>query len=202
MNKIGILLILFLFIGVGFFADSEEIVNRIMVVVDDDVITLFDLQKAAAWNGKVYDLMVEKEKEDLAQQLINRLLVFQEINKTGGILLNNDLLSSAVNSMKAGKPSPSFSDDDIIEYAKTQLLIQAFATQRFAPLVKISEEEIREYYNTNYGGGARNDSVQPALPEVYNSIKAVLEQRVINNLLKDWLDKQKLIHKIQFIKPL
>jgi hypothetical protein len=201
---IPVLLFLFsiLFVcGLMIFCD-EEIVNRVVVIVDEDIITLYDLQKAAVWNGSRYEDKNPQERRDLAEQLVNRYLIFQEINKTGGIALDRDILNSAIHSIKKGNPDPGFSDIDIEEYLKSQLLIQAFSSQRFAPLIKISEEDIREYYNSYVGNNSNSSSSRPSFSEVFETIKALLEQRAINGFLKDWLDKQKLIHKIYFLEPL
>lgn len=181
---------------------ADEIVNRVVIVVDEDVITLYDLQKAAVWNGYKYESRTQEQKRDLAEQLVNRFLIFQEINKTGGITIDKNVLNSAIQSIKKGKPDPGFTDADIQEYAEYQLLIQSFSSQRFAPLIKISEEDIREYFNNHAGKDGESSSTRSLPAQDYEAVKTLLEQRAMNGFLKDWLDKQKLIHKIHFIEPL
>jgi len=184
-------------------AYCEDIINRVVVVMDDNIITLYDLHKAALWNGMEYEKMTDDAKRDLVNQLINRDLVFQEINKTGGIKVDRGMLDSAVESIKAKNPDPGFSASDIEEFARAQLLIRGFANQRFAPLIRIGEDEIRAYYQSNIAASDnRQSTLVPTLAESYDNIKAALEQGAINGLLKDWLDKQTAIHKIRIIEPL
>jgi hypothetical protein len=180
---------------------SEDLINRMVIIVDDNIITLYDLHKAALWKGMIYDEMTDDAKIDLVNQLINRNLVFEEINKTGGIKVDKRILDSAVESLKAKNPDPGFSASDIEEYAKIQLLIQGFANQRFGPLVRVGEDEIREYYQNNIAASENKQSSPiPTLAEAFNSIKTILERRVINGLLKDWLEKQRPIHKIRILE--
>jgi hypothetical protein len=183
-------------------ASGDTLINRIVVVMDDSIITQYDLQKAAVWNGMEYEKMSPTAKRELANQLINRNLVFQEINKTGGVRVDKNLLDSVIQSIKAQNPNPVFSDNDIEEYTRTQLLIRNFADQRFAPLVRIGEEEIRTFYNNFAATETHSSSPVPTLAESYDRIKAILEKRAIDSLLKDWLDKQRAIHKIRIIEPL
>jgi hypothetical protein len=180
---------------------SEDVINRVVIIVDDNIITLYDLHKAALWNGMTYEEMTNDARMDLVNQLINRTLVFQEINKTGGINVDKRILDSAVESLKAKNPDPGFSACDIEEYAKVQLLIQGFANQRFGPLVRVGEDEIREYYQNNIAASENKQSSPiPTLAEAFNSIKTILERRIINGLLKDWLEKQRPIHKIRILE--
>lgn len=183
-------------------ASSDTLINRIVVVMDDSIITQYDLQKAAVWNGMEYEKMSPAAKQELVNQLINRDLVFQEINKTGGVSVDKSAMDSAIRSIKAQNPNPVFTDKDIEEYARTQLLIRNFADQRFAPLVRIGEEEIRTFYNNFVATETHSSSPAPTLAESYDRIKAILEKRAIDSLLKDWLDKQRAIHKIRIIEPL
>jgi hypothetical protein len=180
---------------------SEDLINRVVIIVDDDIITLYDLHKAALWNGMEYEKMADDVKRDLVNQLINRDLVFQEINKIGGIKVDKITLDSAVESLKAKNPDPGFSASDIEEYARAQLLIQGFANQRFGPLVRVGEDEIREYYQNNIAASENSQSASPlTLAEAFDSIKTILERRAINVHLKDWLDRQRPIHKIRILE--
>jgi hypothetical protein len=182
---------------------SEDLINKVVIMVDNDVITLYDLHKAAVWNGMAYEKMNEDAKRDLVKQLINRNLVFEEINKTGGIKVDKKMLELAVESLKSKNPDPGFSASDIEEYARIQLLIQDFANQRFGPLVRVGEDEIKEYYQNNIASSENRASASPlTLAEAFDSIKTILEQRAINNLLRDWLDRQRPIHKIRILEPL
>lgn len=182
---------------------SEDLINRVVIIVDDDIITLYDLHKAALWNGMEYEKMADDVKRDLVNQLINRDLVFQEINKIGGIRVDKTTLDSAVESLKAKNPDPGFSASDIEEYARAQLLIQGFANQRFGPLVRVGEDEIREYYQNNIAASENSQSASPlSLAEAFDSIKTILERRAINVHLKDWLDRQRPIHKIRILEYL
>jgi len=164
-----------------------------VAAVNEDIVTLYDLRIAALWNGESYDDLPSEEKRKVVNQLINRLLVYQEIIKTGKIVLDSGEVDENVSIIKNAKPHKYFSDAEIREHVKKQLLIRKFAYQRFGSLVRVNEEMIRKYYIENFREDDEKESVlTPIIPkDVYERIKNILTEKEVNRLLSEWLEKQR-----------
>ncbi|MBN2135268.1 MAG: hypothetical protein JW737_06020, partial [Acidobacteria bacterium] len=169
---------------------SAEIVNRIIAVVNDDVVTSYDLEKAAMWNGKEVANLTEEERNALVKQLINRLLVYQEVLKSGDLNLDAIKVDNEAREMLDKNPDLNFSFEETVDYLKSQMIIQIFARQRFGPLVQITDDDVKRYYNDVYLKAVAQDENRLPMSEVYNRIYNIIEVKEINALLEDWLNKQ------------
>gem|GEM_PF-4052044 len=192
-NNIVTALLLFSFSVLVSALALSEVINRMVAAVNEDIVTLYDLRIAALWNGESYDDLPSEEKRKVVNQLINRLLVYQEIIKTGKIVLDSGEVDENVSIIKNAKPHKYFSDAEIREHVKKQLLIRKFAYQRFGSLVRVNEEMIRKYYIENFREDDEKESVlTPIIPkDVYERIKNILTEKEVNRLLSEWLEKQR-----------
>ena len=150
-------------------ASSGEVVDRIVAVVNDDIIRLVELNRAAAQveeqiRSKQYPGDIEKEeiykiRTEILNNLIDEKLADQEIRNTG-IFVDEREIDNAIEQVKAMN---YYSDEDLraalaasnvsmTEYReeiKRQILRNKLVNTRIKSKIIITESDIENYYNNN-----------------------------------------------------
>jgi peptidyl-prolyl cis-trans isomerase SurA len=176
--KIGVFLSFYFFGGfifsIGFLPISTQaadaiVVDRIVAIVNDELITLFDLNKTLQpyeENIKALGYAPEKEREtlfklrtDLLNRLIERKLTDQVV-KRYNIEVSEEEIDSALERIKESR---SMTDEDLRaglgqqgltleEYRKnikSQLLRNKLVNREVKSKIVITENEIKVYYDTH-----------------------------------------------------
>ncbi len=169
----------FLFCTFGFTlvarAESAEIVDRIVAVVNDDIITLFELNRlfepyADKIKERGYPLEEEskvlfKTREDILNQLIEQKITDQEI-KRFKISISEKEIDQTIERIKEAN---YYTDEDLRaalakdgltmeEYRKQmkeQILRKRLVNLKVTSKIVITKEDIKSYYETHkdkYGG--------------------------------------------------
>ncbi|MDO9263533.1 MAG: SurA N-terminal domain-containing protein, partial [Desulfosalsimonadaceae bacterium] len=153
--------------GFGHPAFSAEVVDRIVAVVNDDIIRLTELNKAVASleeQIRLKDYAPEKEQEEifrLRQEMLNSLiddkLADQEI-KTAGIFVDEQEIDQAIEQVKKAN---YYSDEDLrgaltasgismSDYRneiKKQMHRNQLVNQKIKSKIIITESDVTAYYN-------------------------------------------------------
>ena len=79
IRKILHILMLLVILPAAISADEIIKINEILAYVNDDAITLRDARVAAKWNGMNWESLSSVQRKSILEQLINRVLVFQEV---------------------------------------------------------------------------------------------------------------------------
>jgi len=159
-------------------AQAEEIVDRIVAVVNNDIITYLELQhQLKPYEEKIKSMGYAEEKErqmlykvrnDITYRLIDEKLADQEIEKNK-ITINNAEIDASLERLKASK---MWTDEDlrqalaaqgmtIQEYRQSlrnQALRSRLVGQEVSSKIVITHEEVRAYYDDHadaYGGDLR-----------------------------------------------
>lgn len=159
-------------------AQDIEVVDRIVAVVNDDVISLFELEQTfKPYREKIKTLgyppdkekeMIFKVRGDILNQLIDQKLTDQEIKRTG-ISISEKEIDSAVERIKE---SAFYTDEDLRnllsregmsleEYRrriKEQILRTKLVNREVKSKIVINEEDIKAYYENHqetYQGGKK-----------------------------------------------
>jgi peptidyl-prolyl cis-trans isomerase SurA len=169
--------VFFCVLGSPFVIQSQgaEIVDRIVAVVNDDIITLFELnQSIKPYEDKIHALgyteekerrMVFKVREDVLSQLIDRKIEDQQI-KRSNIKISEEQIDQTIERIKEKN---FFTDEDLrLALAKDGLTMEAYRNKikeemlgtRLINLevkskIVITEEDIAAYYEKHldtYGG--------------------------------------------------
>jgi peptidyl-prolyl cis-trans isomerase SurA len=147
-------------------AEDPVVVDRIVAVVNDDIITLFDLKQSFepyAKNIKAMGYSSEKEREvlfkvrsDLLDQLIDRKLVDFQIKKNNIMVIDKEI-DNAIERIKAAR---YYTDEDLRaglaqqgltmeEYRKElkeQLLRSRLVNLEVKSKIVVTKEDIQSYY--------------------------------------------------------
>ncbi|MGD8799600.1 MAG: SurA N-terminal domain-containing protein [Desulfobacterales bacterium] len=150
-------------------ADSPVVVDRIVAVVNDEIITLYDLNtelKPYEENIKALGYDADKTREtlfklrgDLLNKLIDRKLTDQQIKKNK-ISVSSKEIDQAIERIKemrhytdeefrAGLAEQGLTMEEYREKLKQQLLRRNLVNREIRSKIVITNEEIEEYYNAH-----------------------------------------------------
>lgn len=170
MNKIHAIVLssFFCLTALPYFA-SAEITDRIVAEVNDDVITLSELNEYAkpffqnimtSAPADVIESEVQKIRTEVLDRIINNLLIEQEAKKFGISVLESDV-DSAINSIIAeNNVTPEqfiqelermgSNEKSYRENIKGQMLKSRMVNFEVRSKLVITDEKIQDYYDTNY----------------------------------------------------
>ena len=150
-------------------ADSPVVVDRIVAVVNDEIITLYDLDKELKpyeENIKALGYDADKTREtlfklrsDLLNKLIDQKLTDQQIKKNN-INVSNKEIDMAIEKIKetrsytdedlrAGLSEQGLTMEEYRETLKQQLLRRRVVNREIRSKIVVTNEEIKEYYNAH-----------------------------------------------------
>jgi peptidyl-prolyl cis-trans isomerase SurA len=159
-------------------ADSSVVVDRIVAVVNDEIITLYDLNKELQpyeENIKALGYDADKTREtlfklrsDLLNKLIDRKLTDQQIKKNninvsskeidGAIERIKETRSYTDEDFRAGLAEQGLTMEEYRENLKQQLLRRNLVNREIRSKIVVTNEEIEEYYNAHqekYAGNTK-----------------------------------------------
>jgi len=173
-----------------------EIIDRIAVVIDNDfIITLSDIrrertiQKALGNNPG--------DDESLIEALIERHLVEAEI----ALFREIDIDEGAVNERLRGIQTPEgLSAADLRDAVRAELRRYEFSVQRFRPFIRVSDDELRKYFEDVAVPALRKNgkpipTVEQGMLDVRPNVIAEKMNMEVSNWLAD-LRKRSTIEKI------
>ena len=159
MNSLSInLLIIFLFIS-SINISNAEVVDRVIAVVNEDVITKTELEDAT----EVFfpDPKDRPQKEVILTQLIEQILLEQEAKKNGitisdaevdrGVELVKNQFNLNEQDFNEVLKKQNLTPELFREQWRTQMLGNKLIKSKLQGQVAVTEDEIRKYYEENYG---------------------------------------------------
>ena len=166
---LGICIFTSILLGGGVYAQEPEVIDRIVAVVNSDIITLYDLNRAFKpyeENIKALQYAPERERQtlfqvrkDLLDQLIDSKLADQE-TKRAQITVSESDIDRAIERMKEAR---SFTDEQLREglasqgmtmeeyrkELKEQLLRARLVNREVKSKIVITSEDIKAYYDSH-----------------------------------------------------
>jgi peptidyl-prolyl cis-trans isomerase SurA len=149
---------------------GAEVVDRIIAVVNNEIVTLSEFNKAFEpyaknieenYKGKDKEAVINQSRTMFLQRYIDNMLIEQEAKKTGGaIAVKDEEVMAALNQMLAKKNS---SMDDFLKSLaregktlesakkeiKSQMMRMRLLRREVQSKIIVSDEEIGDYYNKN-----------------------------------------------------
>lgn len=187
-----------------------EVVDRIVAVVNDEVITLVELNRAfepyaknidAAYKGPDKDAVIQKNKEAMLQQMINQLLIEQVAKKSGtGAATVKDEEALAVLKDMLDKNKVSLDDylkkmaeegnslENVKKEIKSQILRMKLLRREVQSKIVVTDEEIGAYYDQHRGDYEGKEAAHikqiflPAPAEADSAGRAKTKERAVELL--------------------
>jgi peptidyl-prolyl cis-trans isomerase SurA len=169
MRKVMLLVAVFVFVAGA--AWAGEIVNRVAAVIDDEVITLYQVEQAAA---PLIEQMIQenptmpeadraklaaKIKAEVLRGLIEQKLLENEINRLGIEVTDAEIdayierIKQANNYsdevLEAALARQGLTRQEFRERIKTEILREQYVTFRLRDRLVVRDEDVRAYYNNH-----------------------------------------------------
>ena len=195
----------------GLAAQVEGAFDRVVALVNREVITFSDLQ----WLVKFRGFQVPespKEQLDLFQlvldQLINQRLITGETSRTPFISVTDDELESFLGAYKTRFSSEAeyretldqmlMEEADLLGILEAQIAVNKFVQLRFEPFVIVLPDEIEEFYEAEYVPELKEaNQIVPPLEVVEETIRQILIVRKTNQQLERWIQNARNNSRIQ-----
>jgi peptidyl-prolyl cis-trans isomerase SurA len=187
---------------------SAEIIDRLVAVVNRQVITLVDVQqemKSQELDQSELDTGGDSAHEhklteaQVTQRLIERVLIHQQIQEfPGSEVSEKDVDSQLAEMEKNAGGSEAWSRHlkdlgislaEARERVRWQLQVMRFIDRRFREFVVVNPAEIESYYQDQFLVDLRKRGIReaPALSEVEEQIRDILIEKKLNVQVEEWL---------------
>jgi len=149
---------------------GAEVVDRIIAVVNDDIITLYEFNAAFepylknienTYKGNDKETVIKQTRSAFLQRLIDNILIEQEGKKSGtGIIIKDEEVMDVIRDIMS-KQKMSMQDflknlakegnslDSVKKEIRTQMMRARLLRREIKSKVIVTDEEIGEYYNKN-----------------------------------------------------
>jgi hypothetical protein len=181
---------------------AAEIVDRIAVTVDNQVITSSEigeaLRVAAFFNGEKQDLSPAARRQ-MADRLIEQILVHREMELTRYPEPPATEIERTLSQVKHRFPGDTQFQQALAEYKLTQRQIEnalhrqitllRFIDLRFRPEVQVQESEVKQYYETVYLPDLRKKGVtpEPSFEDAQDDCEEALTTQLVDKRVDAWL---------------
>jgi peptidyl-prolyl cis-trans isomerase SurA len=149
---------------------GAEVVDRIVAVVNDEIITLHELNEAFepyrqnienSYKGKDKDALIIQTKESFFQRLVDNMLIEQEAKKTGisGTVKEEDVMGVLQDMLEKQKLSmqeflknlaaEGKSIESVKKDIRSQMVRMRLLRREVKDKIIVSDSEIGEYYNNH-----------------------------------------------------
>jgi peptidyl-prolyl cis-trans isomerase SurA len=187
---------------------SAEVIDRILAVVNRQIITLSDLEQEqkfqATDRGDLPAIQNSSEGQrqvefELTQKLIEQNLIRQQVQQFPGIDISSEEIEKQMAFLiKENGSSPEWEQkmmqlqltpEEVREHVRWQLQVMKFFDYRFRQFVVVDSREIEEYYREKFLPELAMKAIgrQPSLGEVEEKIRAILAEEKLNLRIDDWL---------------
>lgn len=199
LRTVRLIPVFFLFsVLIGIVFSQEKVIDKIVALVDDDIITLTDIRVASA-----FDLFGLREKEGGDLNLMNVLekiidmKVVLKLAKDEKIEVDDKTLDESWKKWRTQMGEDRFisyqkafglSDDDLKKLLKEKLIFDRILQQRITISIPVSIEEIRNYYNNVYLHQIKANQEKPkSLVEVMKDLEVKIRQEKGQEEMEKWL---------------
>ena len=177
-----------------------EVVDRIVAVIDRQVITLSETEVAR----EIVAVRGGNTSEELAlpfvvERLIETRLMERELRRYRGEPVPPEQIDAAVDAIRESFPShESFqevlaargmNEESLRHLIRGQIAISQYLERRFRPLVHVTEEEAQRYYEEELQPTLRETGgVLPPYEEVAEGVRQIVAEREFNQRVDDWIE--------------
>jgi len=175
---------------------GAEVVDKIIAVVNDEIITLTEFNTAFEpylkniednYKGKDKEAIINQAKESFLKRLVDNLLIEQEAKKAGmGIVIKDEEVMDVIRDMMAKKKSniedlkknlarEGNSLESLKKDIRSQMMRMRLLRREIKSKVIVSDEEIGEYYNKNRQDYEGKEAVR--LKQIFLAIPAKADKK-------------------------
>ena len=200
------------------------ILDRVVAVINGDVILESDVKEEQRF-AQLEPFSVRPGSDTLQRamrRLANRTLILQQMRLQQGIGINisDEDVQQALKDVRAHLPecrkfhcttdagwqafltAHDLTGQEVFDHWKQRLSILKFIDLRFRTGIRISNEEVEDYYRKSVlPVFEKQNEKPPPLDEISQRIQEILLQQHVNGLLQDWLKSLRDEGSVQILDP-
>lgn len=178
------------------------LLDRIAAVVGDEIILASEVQKLVA----IRYLRPVPNESDVAyrdrvlDELVTDALRERELRKAGGLDPDPAEVDRRVKALaeRVEKERQTSFDDllksagisrgEVTAYVRRGLTLESFTHERLAPTVRVTDDEIRAFYEGPFRDEAREKGIEslPPVAEVSDEVRELIRERKLNEAIARW----------------
>jgi hypothetical protein len=156
-------------------AAPPELLDRILAVVDGRPVMLSEVRLLERLQGL--------ETKAALEELIDERLMFREATRLAQTGLRPEEEERAYQSLRARKEAAELPEAALRQLARRQTTILKYVELRFRPQVRVTDEALRQAYDTAYGG--RKDA--PSFEEAAAELRRRLADAELGERIEAWV---------------
>jgi len=176
---------------------QDEVVDRIVALVNGQVITLTDLRVAQSFGlyERGRNSTSDAPREKVLQKLIDRKLVIQMTREVSSV--NREEMEAFLDNVSAEMGNERFREEldkfsmqrgDLGPYAHEQIVFDRILSSRFDRSVPVTLEEIQAFYETRYLPDQWDKGVEPqSMLDIFDEIEAMIRREKSEEQIEEWL---------------
>lgn len=179
---------------------AQEVVDRIVARVENDVILLSDIRQLSRYQTFV-DGKAESD-EQILELLIDQWIVRNEATVSRIAQPSDEDVERSLTRLKRSFSSPEefadrlkhsgLNDQELRRMMKSQLYLSNYLDTRFRPSIQISDKEIEDFYQNRLIPRAElRAQTPPTLDAARDFIQEALVQKAINEHANEWLKESR-----------
>jgi len=193
---IGKAALLILMFSLSSLIGRAETVDRIMAVVNDEVITQTDVMVVESFG--LYEKDEEQEgdvRSFILEKLVDQKLIIQLTGEE--ISLDEEELESVIEDHKTALGGEEFLErlsrfglkrGDLREYVREKLIYERIITAKFSKSVPVSLEEIETYYTTKHVPVQKEKGIEPQpMMEILDVIESAIKREKTKMQVIEWV---------------
>jgi site-specific recombinase len=179
---------------------AQEVIDRIVARVENEVILLSDIAQLAE-----YQIFVDGKSESddqILERLIDQWIVRTEAAAARFPQPSDQDVQRSLARLKRSFSSPEafeerkkqsgLTDDEILRQLKSQLYLSNYLDSRFRASIQIDDNAIAEFYKNRVVPRAESrGQTPPTLEAAHDFIQEALVQRAINEQADKWLKESR-----------
>jgi len=191
----------------SFFCFAETI-DRIVAVVNNQIITLSDLEEEKRFHQLDHPLRASTKdnsaeekaiRRELVEQMIEKLLMSEQILGFPGSKISEEEAETQLNALqeKWGGKDPldqvlvesHTTREELKEHLRWQILVLKYVDNRFRQFATIDPPEIAAYYQKTLIPELEREGIRqpPPQSEVEAKIREILTEEKVNQAIEEWL---------------
>lgn len=185
----------------------SEIIDRIVAVVNEQVITLIDLRitEEFGFHDEEIKGVSESPRHVILDKLIIQKLVIQ-LSSENVLIAREELVSSlnrlieriGVDEFQKKMREFGLVRDDLYAYIREKAIYQKIISRKFSQGVIVVLKEIEDYYYKNYIPSQKEKGLEPQpMLEMLDEIESIIKREKVKKQVNDWIENLKKKAEIQ-----
>jgi hypothetical protein len=158
-------------------AFPEELVERILVVVDERPQLLSEVRAVEA--------VRELDRRQAPEAAIDQRLMYQEAARLPQAAVSDEDLQRVLDALLETRPdlTSRVPRSELRRLIRRQAVILRYVDFRFRPQIRIEEADLRAAWNEDFEGEPQGPAFEEAAPE----LRARLERAVLDRRIEEWV---------------